>query len=69
MGLEEILQKILHLTPEERETLRRELDCSLTKPEAQAVTAETGAAIEKEQQASHDERGLPVEDVIQDPKS
>ena len=68
MSVEEILRKIEQLSAEERAILRRELGCLLSKPETQDVTPEISSALHKEQQASHDERGLPVEDVVSNPK-
>ncbi len=68
MTVDEIMQAIDKLSPEEREILRREVGASLTKPETQDVTPETAAALHQVQRSSHDERGLPVEDVVCDPK-
>ncbi len=67
MTLEEIMQKITELSPEDRALLRRELEETLAKPECQQVTPETARALQSEQRAG-DERGLPVEDVIEPPK-
>jgi hypothetical protein len=68
MTLAEIMQKITELAPEDRAVLRRELEEMLTRPEAQQVTPETAKALNAEQRAAGDERGLPVEDVLEPPK-
>jgi hypothetical protein len=68
MTLEEIMQKITELSPEDRGVLRRELEEMLAKPETQSVTPETAEALQAEQRAAGDERGLPAEDVIEKPK-
>ena len=67
MTLEEIMQKIEELSAEDRAVLRRELEATLCNPEIQDVTPETAQALQKERVASNDERGLPVEDVIEPP--
>jgi hypothetical protein len=64
MTLAEIMQKIGELSGDERAALRRELEEMVPKPETQAVTPETARELQKEQAASHDERGMPVEDII-----
>jgi hypothetical protein len=64
MTLAEIMQKITELSAEERALLRRELEQTLSKPEAQEVTPETAKALGEERIASGDERGLPIEDVL-----
>jgi hypothetical protein len=68
MTLAEIMQKIGDLSAEDRSILRRELEECVSKPEAQEVTPETAKALNTERVACHDERGLPIEDVIKDPK-
>jgi hypothetical protein len=68
MTLAEIMQKITELSAEDRAVLRRELQETLSKPEHQEVTPETAKALHAEQSAAGDERGLPVEDVIEPPK-
>ena len=65
--LDEILQKIQELSPEEREVLRRELDCPMAKPECEEASPETIAALNQERRSSRDERGMPLEDVIEKP--
>jgi hypothetical protein len=45
-----------------------EIEETLSKPEHQEVTPETAKALHAEQSAAGDERGLPVEDVIEPPK-
>jgi hypothetical protein len=66
--LDEILQKIQELCPEERSLLLRELTALPGKPEAECASPETVASLHQEQAASNDERGLPIEDVVVDPK-
>jgi hypothetical protein len=66
--LAEIMQKIGELSAEDRAILRRELEEMLPKPETQSVTPETAKALNQERIASHDECGIPIEDVIKDPK-
>ncbi len=68
MTVDEIIRKIQELSLEEREILRRELEETIGKPEAQCATPETATALKKEQQSSGDERGIPIEDVVRDPK-
>ena len=68
MTLAEIMQKITELSEADRAILRRELEETLPKPETQAVTPETAKALGEEQRATGDERGLPIEDVIDPPK-
>ncbi len=68
MTLKEILQKIQGLSPEDRDILRRELDEIVEKPDAQSATPQTVANLHKAQQSSHDERGLPLEDVLEPPR-
>jgi hypothetical protein len=68
MTLAEIMQKITELSAPDRAVLRRELEEMLSKPEHQSVTPETAKALHQEQSAAGDERGLPVEDVIEPPK-
>jgi hypothetical protein len=68
MTLAEIMQKIEELSAEDRAVLRRELQEMLSKPECQEVTPETAKALGQERIASGDERGLPIEDVIEKPK-
>jgi hypothetical protein len=68
MTLAEIMQKITELSPADRAILRRELEEMLSKPEHQEVTPETAKTLKEEQRAAGDERGLPVEDVIEPPK-
>ncbi len=65
MTLAEIMQKIEELSAADRAVLRRELEESLPKPEAQEITPETAKALNQERVASNDERGLPVEDIIE----
>jgi hypothetical protein len=67
MTLAEIMQKITELSPEERALLRRELEETLPKPEAQEVTPETAKALNAERRDG-DERGLPAEDVLEPPE-
>ena len=62
------MQKIGELSPKDRAILRRELEEMLPKPETQEVTPETAKALNQERVAAHDERGLPIEDVVKDPK-
>jgi hypothetical protein len=64
---DEIFKKIQGLSPEERETLRREMDSELEKTVSESATPETVANLHREQQASNDERGLPIEDVLEKP--
>ncbi len=64
MTLAEIMQKITELSGEERAVLRRELEEMLPKPEAQECTPETAKALNQERVSAHDERGMPIEDVI-----
>lgn len=68
MTLAEIMQKIEELTGADRAVLRRELEEMISKPEAQEVTPETAKALNQERVASNDERGLPVEDVLEKAK-
>jgi len=68
MTLTEIMAKISELSDEDRAILRRELEETLSKPEMQECTPETAKALNQERVSSHDERGVPLEDVI-DPKS
>jgi hypothetical protein len=68
MTLAEIMQKITELSAADRSVLRRELEEMLPKPESQSVTPETAKALHAEQSAAGDERGLPVEDVMEPPK-
>ena len=68
MTLAEIMQKITELSPADRTVLRRELEEMLSKPEAQEITPETAKALKEEQSSAGDERGLPIEDVIEQPK-
>ena len=68
MTLAEIMQKITELSAADRAVLRRELEETLSKPESQPVTPETAKALHQEQAASGDERGLPIEDIIEPPK-
>ena len=68
MTLAEIMQKITELSPTDRTILRRELEEMLAKPETQAVTPETAKALHEEQRATGDERGLPIEDVLEKPR-
>ncbi len=68
MTLAEIMQKITELPEADRAVLRRELEEMLAKPEAQQVTPETAKALNAEQRAAGDERGLPVEDIIEPPR-
>ncbi len=68
MTLAEILQKIQELSGPDREILRRELDDVLEKPVGQSATPETVTHLHKVQQSSHDERGLPIEDVLENPQ-
>jgi hypothetical protein len=68
MTLAEIMQKIQELTGEDRALLRRELQEMLSKPEAQEVTPETAQALNRERVACNDERGLPIEDILEKPK-
>jgi hypothetical protein len=67
MTLAEIMQKITELSAADRAVLRRELEEMLAKPEAQSITPETASALQHEQRAAGDERGLPVEDIIEPP--
>ncbi len=67
MTLAEIMQKITELSPADRAVLGRELQEMLAKPETEHVTPETAQALQHEQRAG-DERGLPVEDVLEPPK-
>jgi hypothetical protein len=66
--LNEILHKIQGLSPEEREVLRRELHELPGKPECESATSETIASLNEAQRSSHDERGLPIEDILDAPK-
>ncbi|HEX4138813.1 MAG TPA: hypothetical protein VHY09_00580 [Candidatus Methylacidiphilales bacterium] len=68
MTLAEIMQKITELSPADRAILRRELEETLSKPEMRDVSAETAKALNVERRAAGDERGLPIEDVIEPPK-
>ena len=68
MTLAEIMQKIGKLSPEDRALLRRELEEMLPKPDTQEVTPETAKALNQERVAAHDERGMPIEDVVKDLK-
>ena len=68
MTLAEIMQKITELSEADRALLRRELEETLTKCDVEGVTPETAAALNEERRATGDERGLPVEDVIEPPK-
>lgn len=67
MTLAEIMQKITELSAADRAVLRRELEEMLSKSETRAISPETAQALKHEQRAG-DERGLPVEDVIEPPK-
>lgn len=67
MTLDEILQKIQELSAQERALLLRELNVLPVRPEAECATPETVATLHKEQQSSNDERGLPIEDILDDP--
>ncbi len=62
------MQKIGELSAEDRSILHRELEEMLPKPDTQEVTPETAKALNQERVASHDERGIPIEDVVKDPK-
>ncbi len=68
MTLAEIMQKITELSPKDRAVLRRELEEMLPKPETQEITPETAKALNAERRVTGDERGLPIEDVIEPPK-
>jgi hypothetical protein len=68
MTLAEIIQKIGELSGHDRAILRRELEEMLSKPESQEASPETVEALNKERRSSHDERGIPIEDVVKDPK-
>ena len=68
MTLTEIMQKITALSAADRAILRRELEEMLSKPESECVTPEAAEALNQEQCASGDERGLPIEDVIEPPE-
>jgi hypothetical protein len=67
--VDEILQKIQGLSAEERSLLLRELNTFPGKPEAECATPETVTSLNQEQQNSGEERGLPIEDVLEDPKA
>ncbi len=67
MTLAEIMQKITELSPEDRALLRREIEATLAAPDTQSVTPETARELTTERH-SGDERGLPVEDVLEPPK-
>ena len=68
MTLAEIMQKITELSPEDRALLRRELEEMLPKPDTQEVTPETAKALNQERREARDECGIPIEDVVKDPK-
>ena len=68
MTLAEIMQKIGELSGDDRAILRRELEEMVPKPEAQEATPETVKALNEERRSSNDERGMPLEDVIAEPK-
>ncbi len=68
MTLAEIMQKITELAPADRAILRRELEETLSKAETEEITPETAKALNAERRATGDERGLPIEDVIDKPK-
>jgi hypothetical protein len=67
MTLAEIMQKITELSPEDRAVLLRELQETLPKSDVEEATPEKRAQISAEKSASGDERGLPIEDVIEKP--
>jgi hypothetical protein len=67
--LEEIIQKIQELSPQDRTLLLRELDALPGNPETECATPETVASLNQAQQSSHDERGLPIEDILENPKA
>ncbi len=67
MTLTEILAQIEGLLPEERAQIRRELDEMMCKHDMSAAP-ETLSAIQKEKRSTGDERGVPVEDVMDKPK-
>ena len=68
MTLDEILEKIQKLSAQERALLLRELNVLPGKPETDCASPETAASLHREQQSTHEERGLPIEDVLEDPK-
>jgi hypothetical protein len=68
MTLAEIMEKITQLSPEDRALLRRELEESLSKHDVEEATPEMRAQIDQAKTASGDERGLPIEDVIEPPQ-
>ena len=68
MTLAGIIVKVAELSDADRALLRRELDELISKPESQGATPETIEGLNEERRASHDERGIPLEDVVKDPK-
>ena len=68
MTLAEIMQKITELTSEDRAILHRELEETLHKQDVEKASPEMREAIEKECASAGEERGLPIEDLIRDPK-
>ena len=68
MTLAEIMQKITELSAADRAVLRRELEEMLSKPEMRDIAPETERTLRHEQRAAGDERGLPIEDIIEPPK-
>jgi hypothetical protein len=68
MTLAEIMQKITELSPEDRALLRRELEETLSKCDVEKATPELRTQIDQARVTSGDERGLPIEDVIEKPK-
>ncbi len=68
MTLKEIIQLIGRLSPADRAVLRRELEETLPKEDVESATPETMVAVNKERRASHDERGMPIEDLINQPR-
>ena len=68
MTLAEIMEKITQLSDADRAILRRELEQTLATHDAEDATPVMRAEIAQEKAASGDERGLPIEDVIETPK-
>lgn len=68
MTLAEIMQKITELSPADRAVLRRELEEMLAKTDVEEASPELRSQLNQERRHAHDERGLPIEDVIEKPK-
>ena len=63
------MQKITELSAEDRAILRRELNEMLSKTDVEEIAPELRTKMDQERRSAHDERDLPVEDVLEPPRS